>query len=118
MINEIISSLNKEEKRFFKIYSNRTLNNNNNNNNRKDIILFDYLNTKKNIDDNELLKKLNLSNKNSLYQLKNRLFLLIINVFFGSSVCILEIKKHQESLFFSFDYNLYGLLFNDSYSLI
>ena len=56
MINEIISSLNKEEKRFFKILTNRTLKSNN----RKDIILFDYLNTKKIIDDSELLKKLNL----------------------------------------------------------
>ena len=70
MINEIISSLNKEEKRFFKILTNRTLKSDN----RKDIILFDYLNTKKIIDDSELLKKLNLKNKNSLYQLKNRLF--------------------------------------------
>ena len=70
MINEIISSLNKEEKRFFKIFTNRTLKNDN----RKDIILFDYLNTKKIIDDSELLKKLNLKNKNSLYQLKNRLY--------------------------------------------
>lgn len=70
MINEIISSLNKEEKRFFKIFTNRTLKSDN----RKDIILFDYLNTKKIIDDSELLKKLNLKNNNSLYQLKNRLF--------------------------------------------
>ena len=70
MIHEIISSLNKEEKRFFKIFTNRTLKSDN----RKDIILFDYLNTKKIIDDSELLKKLNLKNKNSLYQLKNRLF--------------------------------------------
>ena len=70
MINEIISSLNKEEKRFFKIFTNRTLKSDN----RKDIILFDYLNTKKIIDDSELLKKLNLKNKNSLYQLKNRLY--------------------------------------------
>ena len=70
MINEIISSLKKEEKRFFKIFTNRTLKSDN----RKDIILFDYLNTKKIIDDSELLKKLNLKNKNSLYQLKNRLF--------------------------------------------
>ena len=56
MINEIISSLNKEEKRFFKIFTNRTLKSDN----RKDIILFNYLNTKKIIDDSELLKKLNL----------------------------------------------------------
>ena len=70
MINEIISSLNKEEKRFFKIFTKRTLKSEN----RKDIILFDYLNSKKIIDDSELLKKLNLKNKNSLYQLKNRLF--------------------------------------------
>ena len=56
MINEIISSLNKEEKRFFKIFTNRTLKSDN----RKGIILFNYLNTKKIIDDSELLKKLNL----------------------------------------------------------
>ena len=71
MLNDIISSLNKEEKRFFKIFSKRILKKNN----RKDLLLFDHLNRKnKEIDEEYLLKELQLNKKNSFYQLKNRLY--------------------------------------------
>ena len=71
MLNDIISSLNKEEKRFFKIFSKRILKNDN----RKDLLLFDHLNKKsERVNEEDLLKELKLNKKNSFYQLKNRLY--------------------------------------------
>tara|TARA_B110000444_G_scaffold237515_1_gene250334 strand:+ start:190 stop:1629 length:1440 start_codon:yes stop_codon:yes gene_type:complete len=71
MLTDIIKSLNKEEKRFFKIFSKRTLDNKE----RKDLILFDEISKNGElINEKELFKKLNLDKKNNFYQLKNRLY--------------------------------------------
>ncbi|MBT7895366.1 MAG: hypothetical protein HN564_00030 [Flavobacteriales bacterium] len=71
MLIDIIKSLNKEEKRFFKIFSKRTLDNQE----RKDLILFDEISKSGElINEKELFKKLNLDKKNNFYQLKNRLY--------------------------------------------
>lgn len=56
MLIDIIKSLNKEEKRFFKIFSKRTLDNQE----RKDLILFDEISKNGElINEKELFKKLN-----------------------------------------------------------
>jgi hypothetical protein len=58
MLIDIIKSLNKEEKRFFKIFSKRTLDNQE----RKDLILFDEISKNRElINEKELFKKLNSS---------------------------------------------------------
>ena len=58
MLIDIIKSLNKEEKRFFKIFSKRTLDNQE----RKDLILFDEISKNGElINEKELFKKLNSS---------------------------------------------------------
>ncbi len=71
VLPEIISLLNKEEARNFKLFANRT----NADGERKDIILFDYL--KKaypDFDEEKIFKKLySGKDKNSFYRLKNRL---------------------------------------------
>ena len=70
ILNKIIQSLNKEEVRFFKLYSNRILSNET----RKDLLLFDFI--RKNGEDyneNKIFKKLyNKNSKNHFYRLKNR----------------------------------------------
>ena len=68
---EIINSLNKQEIRFYKLFAGRT----NSGGFRKDMILFDFI--KKNgeqYDEQIISDKLYQDNKNSFYQLKNRLY--------------------------------------------
>ena len=69
-LQKIIATLNKEESRFYKLFTSRT----NRLKERKDVVLFDYI--KHHIEDyNEdfIAKKLYKENKNAFYQLKNRL---------------------------------------------
>jgi tetratricopeptide (TPR) repeat protein len=68
---EIINSLNKEESRFYKIFAGRT----NSGAERKDLLLFDFI--KQNGEEyreDEISEELYKDNKNSFYQLKNRLY--------------------------------------------
>ena len=68
---EIINSLNKEESRFYKLFAGRT----NSGDTRKDIVLFDFI--KQNggeYDEQIIADELYQDNKNSFYQLKNRLY--------------------------------------------
>ncbi len=69
MLLEIITSLNKEECRFFKLYANRT----NNNKERKDIMLFDFFKRSENPNEEKISALLYGDNKNAYYRLKNRL---------------------------------------------
>ncbi len=65
-----IESLNKEEIRYYKIFSNRT----HNDENRKDLALFEEIkNNSKNYNEKEIAKKMYGDNKNNFYQLKNNL---------------------------------------------
>ena len=68
---EIINSLNKEESRFYKLFAGRT----NSGDERKDLLLFDFI--KQNGEEyreDEISEELYKDNKNSFYQLKNRLY--------------------------------------------
>jgi hypothetical protein len=68
---EIINSLNKEESRFYKLFAGRT----NSGAERKDLLLFDFI--KQNGEEyreDEISEELYQDNKNSFYQLKNRLY--------------------------------------------
>jgi len=68
---EIINSLNKEESRFYKLFAGRT----NSGDIRKDILLFDFI--KQNGEESEehtIANELYKDNRNSFYQLKNRLY--------------------------------------------
>ncbi len=68
---EIISCLNKEESRFYKLFAGRT----NSNENRKDTSLFDFIKQHgEDYDEQIIAKELYGNNKNSFYQLKNRLY--------------------------------------------
>lgn len=71
ILQKIITTLSKEESRFYKLFASRT----NSNKERKDVLLFDYI-KRHNKDYNEryISKKLYKDNKNAFYQLKNRLF--------------------------------------------
>jgi len=67
---EIINSLNKEESRFYKLYAGRT----NSVGDRKDMLLFDFIKQNgEEYDEQIISKELYQNNKNSFYQLKNRL---------------------------------------------
>ena len=67
---ETIKSLNKEEVRYFKIFSGRT----HNEKNRKDITLFEAVKENLNsYDENEIGRMMYQNKKNSFYQLKNNL---------------------------------------------
>jgi len=67
---EIINSLNKEEIRFYKIYAGRT----NGVAERKDMLLFDFIKQNgEEYDEQIISEELYKNNKNSFYQLKNRL---------------------------------------------
>ena len=69
LLQEVISSLTKEESRFFKLYAERT----NSTKERKDLILFDQL-RKSDITEEKLVNRLSYGNsKNAYYRLKNRL---------------------------------------------
>jgi len=68
---EIINSLNKEEIRFYKLFAGRT----NSGDFRKDMILFDFIKQNgEEYDERIISKELYQDNKNSFYQLKNRLY--------------------------------------------
>ncbi len=68
---EIISSLNKEEARFYKIFAERAYANYI----RKDLLLFDKIrNSKSDYNEKKTREDLYGRNKNSFYQLKNRLY--------------------------------------------
>lgn len=72
ILNNIITSLNKEQVRFFKLYLSRI----ETEDDRKDVLLFDYMRKSGDkFDDDKIFKKLygNGLNKNSYYRLKNRL---------------------------------------------
>ena len=71
IVFEIINSLNKEESRFYKLFAGRT----NSGEERKDLLLFDFI--KQNGEEyreDEISEELYKDNKNSFYQLKNRLY--------------------------------------------
>ena len=68
---EIINSLNKEESRFYKLFAGRT----NSGDLRKDILLFDFIKQNgEDYDEQIISDELYHENKNSFYQLKNRLY--------------------------------------------
>ena len=68
---EIINSLNKEESRFYKLFAGRT----NSGEERKDLLLFDFIKQNgKEYREDEISEELYKDNKNSFYQLKNRLY--------------------------------------------
>jgi len=71
ILYEIINSLNKEESRFYKLYAGRT----NVGGSRKDILLFDFIKQNGEEYDEQIIStELYQDNKNSFYQLKNRLY--------------------------------------------
>jgi len=68
---EIINSLNKEEARFYKLFAGRT----NSGDTRKDILLFNFIKQNgEEYDEQIISEELYQDNKNSFYQLKNRLY--------------------------------------------
>ena len=68
---KIINSLNKEESRFYKLFAGRT----SIGNVRKDILLFDFIKQNgEDYDEQIISEELYQDNKNSFYQLKNRLY--------------------------------------------
>ena len=68
---EIINSLDKEEIRFYKLFAGRT----NSGDTRKDILLFDFIKQNREEYDEQIISEiLYKDNKNSFYQLKNRLY--------------------------------------------
>jgi hypothetical protein len=71
IINSIITNLNKEEVRFFKLYLSRV----ETEDDRKDVLFFDYVRKSAgNYDDDKIFKRLySSSDKNAFYRLKNRL---------------------------------------------
>jgi hypothetical protein len=71
ILNQVISSLSKEEIRYFKIFAKRL----NNSDSRKDFSLFDYVRTSNDkYDDDKISRKLyGTGDKASFYRLKNRL---------------------------------------------
>jgi len=71
VLYRIIESLSKEETRFYKLFASRT----NNSSDRKDIQLFDFIKQNgENYNEKEISSQLYGENKNSFYQLKNRVF--------------------------------------------
>ena len=70
ILNKIIQSLNKEEVRFFKLYSKRI----SSDDERKDLVLFDFIRKNgKEYDESKIYKKLyGEKSKNPFYRLKNR----------------------------------------------
>ena len=68
---EIINSLNKEESRFYKLFAGRT----NSGDMRKDILLFDFIKQNgEEYEEHTIAEELYKDNRNSFYQLKNRLY--------------------------------------------
>lgn len=94
VLNNVISVMNKEEVRNFKLWLNST----NSSDTRKDILLFDYIRkTGDKYDEEAIYKKLyNDPSKNSFYKLKNRLLEDI-----GYNLSLLHFGKHEtNNLFF------------------
>ena len=96
-LEKIIESLTKDEIRFFKLFINRTTSTKNKS--RKDEELFNFLKKGKQKDHStkEILKKLNISNSNNYYQLKNRIYNDINN-----SMTWQHISKDKQSSSFSY----------------
>lgn len=68
---EIINSLNKEESRFYKLFAGRT----NSGDMRKDTLLFDFIKQNgEEYEEHTIAEELYKDNRNSFYQLKNRLY--------------------------------------------
>lgn len=71
VLHQIIESLTKEETRYYKLFAART----NNSTERKDIQLFDFIKKNhRNYNESKISEILYGDNKNSFYQLKNRVF--------------------------------------------
>lgn len=66
---EVIDCLNKEERRFFKLFAGRT----NSTGERKDLQLFDFFMRQNEPDEDKIAAQLYGDNKNAFYRLKNRL---------------------------------------------
>ena len=96
-LEQIISSLSKEEIRFYKLFINRTKSGKNNQ--RKDVELFDFIRKGKSIEmsTKKILDKLSISNSNNYYQLKNRIYNDLNN-----SMTWQHISKDKQSLSFSY----------------
>ena len=94
-LEKIISVLSKEEIRFYKLFVNRTTSKNN----RKDVVLFDFIKNGKSdgLSTKDILKKLQLTNSNNYYQLKNRIYNDLNN-----SMTWQHISKDNQSLAFSY----------------
>src|SRR4051812_45025519 len=70
ILNQVISGMNKEQIRFFKMYASRFTSDD-----RKDLLLFDYIRKSGEVyNEEKIVKKLyNSKDKNAFYRLKNRL---------------------------------------------
>ena len=87
-----IESLNKEERRYYKIFSSRT----HNNPNRKDTTLFEAIkNNKQDYDEKKIAKEMYGDKKNNFYQLKNNL----LNAINKSIVSQHTDKENETSLY-------------------
>lgn len=68
-LQEVISCLNKEESRFYKLYAGRTASKGE----RKDLALFDAYRKNADLNEDKIAEKLYGDNRNAFYRLKNRL---------------------------------------------
>ena len=95
ILNNIISVMNKEEVRNFKLWLNST----NASDARKDILLFDYIRKAADkYDEDFIFKKLYTEkDKNSFYRLKNRL-----QEDIGYNLTLLHFSKHESNNLFLF----------------
>ena len=95
-LEKIISVLSKEEIRFYKLFVKRTASKNYN---RKDIELFDFIKKGRSdgLSTKDILKKLEITNSNNYYQLKNRIYHDLNN-----SMTWQHISKNNQSLAFSY----------------
>lgn len=75
ILNQLISSMTKQELRMFKLISNRTVTRRK----RKDFLLFDYYKKKEITDEKTIIKRLYNNNLNAFYRLKNRLLNDVLN---------------------------------------
>src|SRR5689334_14053769 len=95
ILNNMVSVMNKEEVRHFKLWLNST----NASDARKDILLFDYIRKSEDKYDEELIFKKLYSNvdKNSFYKLKHRL-----QEDVASNLALLHFGKHESNNLFLF----------------
>ncbi len=110
ILNNMVSVLNKEEVRHFKLWLNST----NASDERKDILLFDYLRKSEDKYDEEFIfKKLyNGNDKNSFYKLKHRL-----QEDIASNLALLHFSKHESNNLFLF-LSLYNIFVSRNQPLI